>query len=250
MQKTNISYLDFTWNPGCGCPLPVPSAGCAKCWARDVHDKRHSAYKAGKKLPVQYARPFHELQFFEDRLTDPLHRRKPTKIGVQFMGDLFAFPFEWVEKVMAVIEQCPQHTFMVLTKRPHIMTEYFNGLGKRFELSCCSNLHLGVTVESPDNVGRIDELIRTPAAGRFLSLEPLIGRIDLGKQDMSGIDKVIVGSESIGRRCGRKCDIQWVREIVQQCRHSNTKVHIKQLAIDGQLIKDVNLFPEGLKIQE
>lgn len=263
-MATKISWADESWNPIVGCSKI--SAGCLNCYAEKMayrlscnrrieHTDAGRAY--GNIVNGCGAQPRRSewsgrTSFIESALTKPRHWRKPRKIFVCSMSDLFheSVPFEWIERVMGVIEQCPQHEFCILTKRPRIMGEYFNGLGKRFELSCCPNLHLGVTVENQDNVGRIADLIQTPAAKRFLSIEPLIGRINLGEEDISGIDKVIVGSESIGRGCGRKCDIQWVREIVQQCRYSDTKVHIKQLTIDGQLIKDVNLFPDDLKIQE
>ncbi len=224
-----ISWTDSTWNPICGCSKV--SAGCLNCFAekqagrlanmgqeqyqrvvkRDQHDKRFYLRKwTGKAV------------FVESALTKPLHWRKARKIFVCSMSDLFhkSVPFEWIDRVFAVMALCPQHEFKVLTKRAGRMKEYIsevetNRVGKwgasagmclpdcyragnrvwQLRNGMCGeadkcptmlnwdwplpNVHLGVTIENQDNVGRIADLIRTPAAKRFVSFEPLLGRIEL-----------------------------------------------------------------------
>jgi protein gp37 len=140
--------------------------------------------------------------FVESALTKPLHWRKPRMIFVCSMGDLFheSVPFEWVDKVLAIIRQCSQHTFQVLTKRSARMLEYFSpdnprysarkvadllpaGFPGRFDADMywpIDNLWLGVTAEDQQRDDeRIPDLLKCPAAKRFVSCEPLLGEIDL-----------------------------------------------------------------------
>ncbi len=274
MKKTNISYLDFTWNPGCGCPLPVPSAGCTNCWARSLHDKRYWAYTHGKDLPIQYAEPFHEIQCFPGRLTEPMSRKIPTTIGVQFMGDLFAFPFEWIDRVFAVMALCPQHQFMCLTKRAGRMREYvgwrsmkpdiigrydrgqkIDGSGY-IENHLCGftnrqwplpNVHLGVTVENQDNVGRIADLVRTPAAKRFVSFEPLLESVYV-RNGLKKIDYVFGGCESGPN--ARLCELGDIRYMMNQCRLYKAKIHVKQIPLNGKCNKNIDEWAKEFQIRE
>ena len=254
MQKTKIEYLDYSWNPiGMKCD-PV-SEGCLHCWHLETVN-RFGLQSPGLR---------------EKELVSPLRLKKPSKIGVQFMGDLFhpSVPFGRIEKVMAVIEDCPEHIFQVLTKRPEIMANYFNGLGKRFELSCCSNLWLGVTCENQRTADeRIPILLQIPAAVRFLSLEPLLEDINFEYPKISsyeaeafstygcpdwfkplkGIDWIITGCESGPKR--RPCKLEWVRNIRDQCRAANVPLFVKQLSINGKVSHDPNEWPEDLRIRE
>ena len=457
MQKTNIPWTEYTWNPGCGCPLPLVSDGCQQCWARSLHNQRHKALLAGKKLPEQYRKPFEEIQLFPDRLEEPLHKRKPCKIAVCLMGDLFAYPFEFIDKVMAVVALCPQHTFQCLSKRPEIMQNYFKkalprvsalvynekygqrksifrddtsgrirdrfagqnmannetpregckagrrvlsgsnhkslqeskgrilndkrvslhnsnpqrstdchrsaqgGLGLQqqanpkgndhqprkwnkgrqlsresnpndiqpTEVSClgsiesespqttgkqapkdisnrkasvghpktsqsrndgerhstqiqdeaksniCNlqssdveaclnwplpNLHLGVTVENQKMLYRYYENTKPsyerfcgiPAAKLFVSFEPLLTSIisHFEKTLYRKPDLAIIGAESKGSHPGRECKIEWVRDLVHQCQAAGVKVFVKQLHINGKLVKRIKDFPKDLQIRQ
>ncbi len=292
MQKTNIPYADLTWNPGCGCPGPA-SAGCDNCWARDLHTKRHKACLAGKKLPIQYAKPFTELQQFEDRLTDPLHRRTPSVIAVQFMGDLFAQPFEFIDKVFAVMALCPQHTFLVLTKRAERMKEYCERQRPRIyfealkfmsnpeqkqlvDLFPWDNVWLGVTAENQEMADkRIPILLQTPAAKRFVSIEPCLGEIDLeyikdyghatrfwkyerirsltgerlnpgGRMSSPRLDRVIVGGES--GKDARPMHPDWARSLRDQCKDAGVPFYFKQwgewLHSGNPIIVDMPIKPK------
>ena len=87
MGKTFVPWATMGWPIVTGCT--PKSEGCVNCWARTLHDRRHKAYLNGKKLAKQYAKPFSQVQLFENRLDEPLHWRKPQRVFVAPMGDLF-----------------------------------------------------------------------------------------------------------------------------------------------------------------
>lgn len=208
MGTTNIEWTDQTWNPTVGCNRVSP--GCKNCYAFALHDMRHEAFKAGKDLPQQYAKPFTELQMMEDRLTDPLHWRKPRRVFVNSVSDLFHkdVPDAFIDRVFGVMASTPQHTYQILTKRADRMAQYmtdslreggrwdhmlydgafplpdhqaadagYERLSNECELK---NVWLGVSVEDQKRADeRIPLLLQTPAAVRFLSCEPLLGPVDL-----------------------------------------------------------------------
>ncbi len=253
MQKTNIPYVDFTWNPGCGCPEKV-SPACGNCWADGLHTKRHEAYKAGKKLPEQYAKPFTALQQFPDRLDEPIRRKKPCSIAVMFMGDLFTFPFDFIDKVVEVAEVTPWHTYQLLTKRPERMLKYFKWRWNNADqhmLDCTKakawkkehnidgnnmyvpNLWLGVTSENQEQADkRIPILLQIPAAVRFVSIEPMLGPVDLNQNYANGkwwgdkLSWVIVGGES--GPGARPMHPDWARSVRDQCQAASVPFFFKQ----------------------
>lgn len=193
MSKTSIAWTDTVWNPVTGC-TPV-SAGCANCYARSMASRFWGD------------REFSSVQCHENRLTDPLRWRKPRRVFVDSMGDLFHedVPDAFIDQVFAVMALCPQHTFQVLTKRPKRMHGYLTATdvevrvldGARQELvqtragdsyPCPTdypgwpvpNVWLGVSVENQATVDeRIPPLLQTPAVLRFVSCEPLLGPINL-----------------------------------------------------------------------
>jgi protein gp37 len=190
--KTAIQWTDATWNPFVGCSRV--SAGCKNCYAFQVHDMRHKAWKSGKKLPIQYAQPFTTLQFFTARFTEPLRWKAPRRIFVNSMSDLFheSVPFEFIEKIWSTMAICPQHTFQILTKRPRRMLDFFEWMKEGMRAAgldewwkgayALPNVHLGVSVEDQRAADeRIPLLLQVPAAARFLSCEPLLGLVDLRK---------------------------------------------------------------------
>jgi protein gp37 len=203
MGETKIQWTDRTWNPTVGCTKV--SAGCARCYAKTLHDKRHKAHRDGNKVPAQYAHPFEKLQLMPDRLHDPLSWRKPQRVFVNSVSDLFHedVPFEFLDRVFTTMALAKRHTFQVLTKRPERMQEYFAtyrasavlpSLRTRFKdlppddefpnggtlIAPLPNVHLGVSVENQAAADeRIPFLLKTPAAVRFLSCEPLLGPVDI-----------------------------------------------------------------------
>jgi protein gp37 len=182
---TAIEWTDTVWNPVTGCSKV--SEGCRNCYAFELHDRRHKAYLEGKKLPQQYAKPFSEIQLFPERLEQPLKWRKPRRIFVNSMSDLFHedVPFEFIEQVFATMALAKQHTFQILTKRPQRMLDFFKRCVNNGHLPNSDplpNVWIGVTVENQRAAEeRIPLLLQTPAAVRFLSCEPLLEQVDLNR---------------------------------------------------------------------
>ncbi len=184
---TKIPWTEKTLNVTAGCTKV--SLGCQACYAEKMSHRLAHIYPKGIYGEVIREGPEGQHGKWNDdiicdgsALDKITPRQKPKMIFVNSMSDLFHkdVPFAFIEKVMAVIEECSQHTFQVLTKRPEIMLEYFNGLGKQFELSCCPNLWLGTSVENQKYADiRIPQLLQIPAAVRFLSIEPLLSPVDL-----------------------------------------------------------------------
>ena len=194
-----------------------------------------------------------KVELVEDKLLEPLSWRKPGMCFVNSMSDLFHenLPDKAIDRVFAVMALCPHITFQVLTKRAARMREYLTkrfGAGHRGDVIRAAmdqkfrlptgksfprwpeawplpNVWLGVSVEDRANKPRIDEFRDTPAAVRFLSLEPLLE--DLGELDLRGIHWVIVGGES--GHGARPCNVEWIRSIVQQCEAAGVACFVKQL---------------------
>jgi protein gp37 len=145
---------------------------------------RHRAFLDGKKLPVQYAKPFDQLQMLTERLEDPLHWRTPQRIFVNSVSDLFhpEVPYDFIGDVFQTMSFCPQHTFMVLTKRPKRIFKIINEIMLALKERPLPNLWLGVSVEDQNTAEeRIPWLLETPAAVRFISVEPMLGPVNLAR---------------------------------------------------------------------
>jgi protein gp37 len=145
-------------------------------------------------------------------------------IFVNSMSDLFhkEIPTEFVERVFETMERADWHTFQVLTKRSSLMRNF---LRRRYGADRGpQHIWCGVSIEDGSKISRVRHLRDTPAGTRFLSIEPLIGRV--GKIDLSGIDWVIVGGESGPR--ARYMDPDWVREIRDQCQEARIPFFFKQ----------------------
>ena len=211
MRTTKIEWTDKTWNPITGCTKK--SAGCAHCYA-EVMTRRLKAMHLEK-----YKNGF-ELTLHEDELKQPLKWRGTHNIFVCSMSDIFHenVPFEFVDKIMAVIDKTPQHRYQILTKRAERMAEYFK------DKMIPKNVWLGVTVECKDNKYRIDELRSLNASVKFLSCEPLLE--DLEELNLNDIDWVIVGGESGPK--ARPMKEEWVLNIKKQVEKLNTAFFFKQ----------------------
>lgn len=161
-----------------------------------------------------------DVTLHEDLLTLPLQWRRPRKIFVNSMSDLFHpdVPVDFIQRVFATMERATQHSFQVLTKRP-ARAEELAPL-----LPWPRNVWLGVSVESSDVVDRIERLQAIPAVIRFLSLEPLLGPIP--QLPLDGIHWVIVGGES--GPDARPMYPEWVRDVRDQCIAHNVAFFFKQ----------------------
>jgi protein gp37 len=194
MGKSTIEWTEHTWNPVTGCSKL--SAGCLNCYALRMFERGLWGY--GPEVTI---RP--------ERLAQPLHWRKPRKVFVNSMSDLFheEVRVEFIHQIFDVMKRASRHTFQALTKRSKRLAELSS------EITWPDNVWMGVTVESKDYLHRLDHLRLVPAKIRFLSIEPLIG--PLGEIDLTGIDWCIVGGESgPGARPMRE---EWVRDIRDQC---------------------------------
>lgn len=210
MNMSPIEWLQggFTWNPITGCPWPKVSPGCANCYAERVMNTRlRHVYASRAEYSSLEGEPFQAVWHHPERLLQPLQRQKPSRIFVCSMGDLFhdLVDDEWLAGVFTVMALCPQHTFLLLTKRPERMRSWildeqasagamlFNALhdicvragldpdkanaGISWPLP---NVWIGVTVCNQEEANRkIPVLLQTPAAKRFVSVEPMLGPVDV-----------------------------------------------------------------------
>jgi protein gp37 len=211
MAQSSIEWTEMTWNPTTGCNKI--SAGCKYCYA-EVMARRLQAMGIGK-----YKDGF-ELRLHPDALSIPYEWKSPKIVFVNSMSDLFHkdVPLSFIQKVFRTMNENPQHTFQVLTKRSDILLKYHK------ELNWTHNIWMGVSVEDARVKHRIDDLRKTNAKIKFLSCEPLIG--PLYKMNLRKIDWVIVGGES-GRK-PRPMDVDWVLNIQQQCEKSMVPFFFKQ----------------------
>jgi protein gp37 len=211
VSTTSIEWTEATWNPLTGCTKVSP--GCQHCYAERMAKRLRGMGQAN------YANGF-ELTLHEHMLDVPLRWRKPRRIFVNSMSDLFhkSVPDEFILRVFDVMRRADWHTFQVLTKRSDRVAK----LSPR--IAWPDNVWMGVSVERADYAFRIAHLRQTAARTRFLSLEPLLG--PLPELDLTGIDWVIVGGESgPGARPMRK---QWVADIRDQCRAADVAFFFKQ----------------------
>ena len=199
-MATKIEWAQEVWNPVHGCTKV--SEACQNCYA-EVMAKRLSGMPASKE---KYKNGF-KVTLHPECLDEPFKWKKPRMVFVVSMGDLFhrEVPYDFIDKVMEVIRECPQHTFQILTKRPERMAEYFNDLKR-----APKNVWLGTTCESSKHYDRIDHLRRIKSAPvRFISCEPLLD--NMPDIDLDRIDWVIMGGES--GACARPTDQHWFRSL-------------------------------------
>jgi protein gp37 len=158
--------------------------------------------------------------FHPELLNRPKEWKTPRLIFVNSMSDLFLpeIPFDFIRRVFGIMNQCPQHAFQVLTKRPDNAAKWAS------QLVWSSNIWMGTTVENAEVKGRIRILRQIPAAIRFLSLEPLLSGIP--RLPLSGINWVIVGGESGPH--SRPMKLEWVREIRDRCVDAGVPFFFKQ----------------------
>lgn len=301
--NTAIQWTDKTWNPVVGCTKVAPE--CKFCYAKTVHDKRHKAILEGKPQAPQYREEFEVVQLKPDRLRWPVSLQKPSRIFVNSVSDLFHedVPMDFIAQVFAVMALADRHTFQVLTKRAsrqkqilrdpafremvdtfvtHFAVEWTNPhIRRKDDLRATApdvmddgywplpNVEIGVSAGTQKAWdANVPELLDTPAAIRFVSMEPLLEEVDIlwpktvwpdGPQmccsgmeggvpscgchglpidpptimneDMSGvrIDWIIVGGESGTRKQKvRPMHAAWVRKIRDACQSWGVAFFFKQ----------------------
>ena len=233
MSKSKIEWCDRTWNPVIGC-TPI-SPGCANCYAKRMAERFAGPWGLDPKDPFA-------VKYHPERINDPLRWRKPSKIFVCSMSDLFHEEVHgaWMFDVMLTISQAPEHTFLVLTKRADRMKTFMDAYYSHGH-ELLLNLWLGVTAEDQEQADkRIPILLQIPAAKRFVSVEPMLGPVDLtgyhhfehpdnegyGAAMISGLDWVICGGES--GPDARPMHPEWARGLRDQCQAAGTPFLFKQ----------------------
>lgn len=279
-DHSGIQWTNATWNPVVGCTRA--SRGCDNCYAaREAAGRlKNSPVYQGLAVFTKSGRPAFNgtIRLLPERLDQPIRWKRPRIIFVNSMSDLFHpdVPDEFIAECFAVMAIANRHTFQVLTKRPERAAEllsddaFWGDVGFRVGGVTAPiatvrvplpNVWIGTSVEDQAAADdRIPHLLRTPAAIRFLSCEPLLGPVDLARvggdpfgrgridalngvqyvrahameigcewetQQVRRVDWVIVGGESGPR--ARPCDVDWIRSIVAQCRTSGVPVFVKQL---------------------
>lgn len=243
---SNIEWTEKTWNPTTGCDRVSP--GCDNCYALTMA-KRLKGMGSAKYQTDGNPRtsgPGFGVATHRDTLDLPLSWRKPQRVFVNSMSDLFhdRVPDSFIAQVFAVMARTPQHTYQVLTKRHSRMRSLVGGVDGSGHRLCeaapdehtaqvlydavwpLSNVWLGVSAENQQwaNI-RIPALLDTPAAVRFVSAEPLVGPVLLDP-DWSGLGWVIVGGES--GRGARPMHPDWARSLRDQCDVAGVPCFFKQ----------------------
>jgi protein gp37 len=220
-MSTGIEWTDETWNPMTGCTKI--STGCDHCYAQTVaRTKTRDIYLRQppvKDTPANRDDPF-APRFWTERLTKPFSWRKPRRVFVNSMSDVFhaQFSLEQIQQVFDVMNALPQHQFQVLTKRPERALRLADGL------QWTENIWMGTSIENMDVARRADALRAIPAYVHFISAEPLLGPLD--QLNLDHIEWVIGGGESgIGHR---ECDVDWARGLRQRCVDADVHFFWKQ----------------------
>jgi protein gp37 len=224
MSLSDIEWTDATWNPLAGCSIVSP--GCSNCYAMRMAARlqamglqkyRGTTRKSGKRH-VWTGR----VNVDERTLAAPLTWRKPQRIFVNSMSDLFqdGVDAQFVRRVWSVMQKAHWHSFQILTKRPERMLELLS----QPAFATLPNVWLGTSVENEDYLGRINILRRVPARVRFVSFEPLLGPIL--NPDLRDIHWAIVGGESGPR--ARPMQEWWVEELHQACVRQHVAFFFKQ----------------------
>lgn len=283
MTKTKIDWATDVWNPTVGCTKV--SQGCKNCYAERDY---------GHWFPDV---DFSKVQLRSERLGQPLYLKKPRRIFVDSVSDLFHkdVPYTYIARVFSIMAIAKQHTYMILTKRPERMNsiladdEFQNEVAEQQEIVCgesswcpdtdfdwpLPNVWLGVSVEDQKTADeRIPLLLQTPAILRFVSVEPMLGPVDIAyylngcpeqishqrfitrdmamdagdmmlegqpydydgwQQTCPPLDWVICGCES-GKNA-RPMDIEWARNLKNQCHEAHVMFFLKQMMVDGKLVK-------------
>jgi len=253
-MPTKIEWANEVWNPVTGCTKV--DEGCRNCYAERMSKrlKGRCGYPADD--------PF-RVTLHPDRLDKPLHWRKPRRVFVNSMSDLFHkdVPHEIIGSVWVMMEACPQHQFIILTKRADLMRRVITG----YLLSPLPNVWLGVSVHDQASADeRLPVLLQTPAAKRFLSIEPCLGAVDFAPRpdtyswlqntvvdftpngqkitNIPALDLVILGGES--GPGARPMHPDWARSVRDQCQAAGVPFMFKQW---GEYCPPRQLSPEEFR---
>jgi len=271
--NSKIEWTETTWNVISGCTRV--SAGCDHCYIERTPPFR----MAGRRFDKPGIGGTTGVTLHRERLERPLRWRKPRRVFVNSLADLFheAVPAEFIADAFAVMALAPQHTFQVLTKRHGRMRSLLSGSGDfdlheavletltdDYDLGAIPelpwplpNVWLGVSVESQQWADiRVPTLMETPAAVRWLSMEPLLGPVDLADDWLAGppwrrnwLDWIVIGGES--GPGARPMELEWADALTRRCQDAGVPVFVKQLGSRwGKNHHDIDAFPEALQVRQ
>lgn len=207
MAKTKIQWSEEVWNPIAGCSRV--SKGCERCYAEVMANRLQSIGIEGYEGVIKNNKWTGKINFIPSKLGYPLHLKKPKMIFVNSMSDLFheEIPFTYIDNALNVMVTNPRHIYQILTKRPKRLLEFCNWQSKKIKDAGFNSwegkyfefpdfIWIGVSVENQKAADeRIPLLLQTPAAVRWLSVEPMLEPIDLSKY-IDKLDWIVVGCES------------------------------------------------------
>jgi len=224
IMPTKISWTEETVNPFHGCTAISP--GCDSCYAEKMARRLAGRYGYPEEEPFKVTLNPEALDIIDTW-------KKPRMVFIGSMGDIahYDVPDSTFHKVIRAAATHPQHVLQVLTKRPARLAG--------MKLTIPSNLWVGVSVENAEYDWRLDYLRQIRAAVRFVSFEPLLGSVI--PADLTGISWVIAGCESIGGRPGREMDLDWVRDIRDECQRQGIPFFLKQMEVSGKLVREPDL---------
>ena len=221
-MPSTIEWTDETWNPVTGCSRVSP--GCDNCYMFALYPRLRAMAVPG------YDTAPDSVQMLPERLEAPLSWRRPRRVFVNSMSDMFHphVEYDFIADVFDVMREADQHVFQVLTKRPGRAAGWWKQHGwSRFD-EWPSNVWMGTSVESQKYAPRLSVLRRIPAEIRFVSAEPLLERVDLTQWLEDGtLQWVIAGGESGPR--ARSMDVDWVRDLRDQSMEAGVAFFLKQL---------------------
>lgn len=266
-------YWDRAWSLVSGCTPVGPE--CDHCWA--AAEARMRGAQRNAKIREVYAgltdgaRFNGAVRIRADLLGLPIREREPTTWAV--WTDLFheAVPFRFLVSVHATMALAPQHRYLVLTKRPELARAWWDSGCRQARMSairrCVHQIErsrawswgwerhwdmpqiaVGTTIGCQIATGRVDALHRCECVWRFLSIEPLLGRLYLPEKLISNLHWAVIGCESGSGR--RPCKLDWVRDLVEQLRRARVRIWVKQLDLGKRIAHRLEEFPEDLRIRE
>ena len=221
-MPSTIEWTDETWNPVTGCSRVSP--GCDNCYMFALYPRLRAMVVPGYETAPD------SVQMLPKRMNAPLSWRRPRRVFVNSMSDLFHphVEYDFISDVFNVMREASQHVFQVLTKRPGRAASWWERYGQsRFE-EWPANVWMGTSVESQKYAPRLSVLRRIPATVRFVSAEPLLESIDLTEWIEDGtLQWVIAGGESGPR--ARPMDLDWARALRDQSTEAGVAFFLKQL---------------------
>ena len=208
MNRTKIEWTDYTWNPITGCD----QLGCTlgeKCYAYKMAQRLRGRYGYPKEQPFQ-------VTFHPNRLNEPLQVKKPCRIFVGSMGEMYCkdVKYGWLGLIFATMERCPQHIFQTLTKQPDSVIPKLP-----------ENLHFGVSVTGVNDEWRFDRLQEINAKIRFASCEPLLAEVDVENHSIEHLDWLIIGKLTGVKQ--RDFHARWVWSLVTKAKDLDIPIFMK-----------------------